>query len=386
MKPHAGRPRELTRPKRDELLNRIGQGATLAQAAKIVGVSLRTVQREAKTDDEFHHDLALAQDDAPVDPERQLNRAARAHWRAAAWMLERSDPDRYGKRPAKSCSHEKLRDMITYLIELALEAAPREHHQAIYRHMRPAADAACAMLLPDHQESQRWTRAWVTRPMLLSDNVRNTLFLHDLASPGQFGVYAPSPPASPSGGSEPPDSAECDDHTPRESDSDDQFDEGDHDYEAAMKAKARRDREEVKGIYADMERRRLGGVVCSFLRKKLAEINAKIAAAAAAETSETSESAHGEPATEGEATPTDISPPDGGIMSPKMHFGDNTPATECPATESAPPENALSENAAADDDQAGSPPQHEQHTFASLLDRFRARRERNGSDALKQAG
>jgi hypothetical protein len=324
----AGRPRELTRPKRDELLHRIGQGASLAQAAKIVGVSLRTVQREAKTDDEFHHDLAIAQDDAPVDPERQLNRAARAHWRAAAWMLERSDPDRYGKRPAKSCSHEKLRDMITYLIELALEAAPREHHQAIYRHMRPAADAACAMLLPDHQESQRWTRAWVTRPMLLSDNVRNTLFLHDLASPGEYGAYAPPPPASPSRGSEPPDSAECDDHTPRESDSDDQFDEGDHDYEAAMKAKARRDREEVKGIYADMERRRLGGVVCSFLRKKLAEINARIAAdAAAAATSAASDSTSTEPSSDRDAEPTDIAPPDGGIMSPKMHF-----ATECDAT------------------------------------------------------
>jgi hypothetical protein len=183
MKSHSGRPRELTHSKRSELIRHVAQGASLAQAARIVGVSLRTVQRQAKTDDEFHHDLELVQDDAPVNPERQLNRAARAHWRAAAWMLERSDPDRYGKRPAKSCSPDKLRDMINYLIELALEAAPREHHQAIYRHMRPAADWACSVLMPDHDESRRCASALVTRPMPLSESVRTNLFIRN-----EFGV------------------------------------------------------------------------------------------------------------------------------------------------------------------------------------------------------
>jgi hypothetical protein len=165
----SGRPREFDHKKRDELINHIGQGATIEEAARIVGVSLRTVQREAKINDDFHHDLALAQHDADVDPEKLMHRAARSHWRAAAWLLERSDPDRFGKRPANSCSPEKLQDIMNYLIELALEATPAEHREAVYRHMRPGADRAFDVLMPDQHESRRWTDSLATRAMPLSD-------------------------------------------------------------------------------------------------------------------------------------------------------------------------------------------------------------------------
>jgi len=348
MPPSSGRPREFTRPKRSQLIRHIGQGASLAQAAKIVGVSLRTVQREAKTDDEFHHDLALAQDDAPVDPERQLNRAARAHWRAAAWMLERSNPDRYGKRPAKSCSPDKLRDMINYLIELALEAAPREHHQAIYRHMRPAAEAACAMLIPDHHESQRWMRALVTRPMRLSENVRDELRLRDMCNPGYFDSLAPSSQASPPCGSDRRNSAEFDeDREDDEQEDDDQqaendFDQDDDDDAALTFREKETVEKEVRAAYAERKRgfnimanrraprRWLDKIYAEFAARRTASTTGASATADAAP-AESIDTASNEPSNEGDALPTTGAPPCGGIMSPKMQFGDDTPATECDA-------------------------------------------------------
>ena len=171
----AGRPREFDHSMRSEFLDHIGLGATVAQAAKIVGTSLRTVQREAKLNDDFHTDLKLALETAPVNPERLMGQAARAHWRAAAWMLERSAPDRYGKRPAHSCSVENLQSVMTQLIELALETTPADEREAAYQRMRALADKAVGVLTPDQREGRRWMQALATRATPLSDDAIGNL-------------------------------------------------------------------------------------------------------------------------------------------------------------------------------------------------------------------
>ena len=71
-----GRPREFTYQKRSELIEHIGQGATVEEAARIVGVSLRTVQREARHNECFDHDLQLALHGAPVDTDYGLREFA----------------------------------------------------------------------------------------------------------------------------------------------------------------------------------------------------------------------------------------------------------------------------------------------------------------------
>jgi hypothetical protein len=167
-----GRPRQFDSLVRDELLHHVGHGATVVQAARIVGTSLRTVQREAKLNDEFHHDLELAVENAPVNPLRLMGQAARAHWRAAAWMLERTDPDQFGKRPPHCCSVENLQGIMTQLIEIALEATPAEQHEAVYRRMRSLADKALDVLTPDRQEGSRWIQSLSTQPTPLSDRTR----------------------------------------------------------------------------------------------------------------------------------------------------------------------------------------------------------------------
>jgi hypothetical protein len=84
MPAHPGRPREFKYEKRRELLEHVSKGATVEEAAQIVGVSLRTVQRAAKRNEFFDHDLQLALHASPVDPQKLVERAARTHWRAAA--------------------------------------------------------------------------------------------------------------------------------------------------------------------------------------------------------------------------------------------------------------------------------------------------------------
>jgi hypothetical protein len=171
----SGRPREFTPGMCAELLNHVAQGASIEQAAHIVGISHRTVQRQAKADDGFQLELERALQAAPVDPERLMQQAARTQWRAAAWMLERTQPDRYGKRSPKSCSPEKLRDIVNHIIERALEATPEEHREAVYQHVRPVAEQACAAFLPEENDSTRWVQSLATRPTPLSDEASDGL-------------------------------------------------------------------------------------------------------------------------------------------------------------------------------------------------------------------
>jgi hypothetical protein len=163
MYPPLGRPREFKFKMREELVNYVASGESVERAAKIVGVSLRTVQREAKHNEEFHHDLELAKQSAPSDLKHQMMEAARTHWRAAAWLLEREDPERFGKRPANSCSPAMLRDACDFLIEKALEATPPEHHEAVYRRMRTAADQMHEVIMPDRSIERRCLASVLSR-------------------------------------------------------------------------------------------------------------------------------------------------------------------------------------------------------------------------------
>jgi hypothetical protein len=149
-----GRPRALTDQKQDELIHHIGLGATVAEAAQIVGVSLRTVQREAKEDEEFAQDLELARRAAPTDPYQLMLQAARTHWRAAAWLLERSDPDRFGKRPPNSCRPEQVRDLASLLIEAMLQSVPSDQRELLDSRLQAVAHGALEALLPDRRKSE----------------------------------------------------------------------------------------------------------------------------------------------------------------------------------------------------------------------------------------
>lgn len=170
MSPKRGRPQQFTPQQQQKFLDHIAQGASTEDAARIVGVSLRTVQRQARYNEFFQRNLQLARTSPPSSPQTLIQHAARTHWRAAAWLLERTDPDNYSKRPANSCSPAKLVDVMAFLIETALEATPEESRADVYRRMRDVSDQLFELIMPDQRDRSTYiTEALATRPMPLSD-------------------------------------------------------------------------------------------------------------------------------------------------------------------------------------------------------------------------
>jgi len=149
MRPHIrGRRRSLDQQKKVEICDLVARGASVEEAAEAVGVSVRTVQREAKLDEDFDHELRLSQRCTP-DPLKIMESAARTHWRAAAWLLERTDPDTYAKRPASSASPYQFEAGLALVVEAALDATAPQQRGAVYQRLQAACDTAFKCVFPD---------------------------------------------------------------------------------------------------------------------------------------------------------------------------------------------------------------------------------------------
>jgi hypothetical protein len=144
-----GRRRVLDRAKKQLLCDAVARGATMTEAALTVGVSLRTVQREAQDDPEFDHQLRTPHAEKP-DPLTMMHSAARTHWRAAAWLLERSNPDQYGRRPAVSCSPFQFQEALKVVVDAALRLAPQENRAEVYAELSAAGDTAFQAVFPNY--------------------------------------------------------------------------------------------------------------------------------------------------------------------------------------------------------------------------------------------
>ena len=108
-----GRPRALADPlKRREICTLIGVGAGYDGAARHVGCSVATIRREAERDPEFAEQLAAAETAAGLSPLQALRIAANNNWRAAAWLLERTYPDRFARRTPESIAPSEVRTLL----------------------------------------------------------------------------------------------------------------------------------------------------------------------------------------------------------------------------------------------------------------------------------
>lgn len=92
-----GRPRVLDEAKRREICALVSAGAGIQSAARYVGCSRSTVYHEAQQDEEFRQQLRRAKATVALSPLQALRRAYQENWRAAAWMLERTEPEQFGR-------------------------------------------------------------------------------------------------------------------------------------------------------------------------------------------------------------------------------------------------------------------------------------------------
>lgn len=113
-----GRPRSLDETKRREICAVVTAGAGLRQAAQYVGCSASTVHREAQRDRDFRERLRRATATAQLAPLQSMRQAAQSHWRAAAWMLERSNPEQFGRNKTNSFGAKELRALRRDLLAI----------------------------------------------------------------------------------------------------------------------------------------------------------------------------------------------------------------------------------------------------------------------------
>lgn len=105
-----GRPSSLTDETVDDIVRMLERGAYLTHASAAVGVDRRTLYRwleqggkdlaEGRNTDEakFHARVAQARAKGKVAMCQVIDDAAKRDWRAAAWMLERTDPELFGEK------------------------------------------------------------------------------------------------------------------------------------------------------------------------------------------------------------------------------------------------------------------------------------------------
>ena len=123
--PKRGRPPVLDDVKRGNIYGVLSIGGSMAMAAAAVGCCVRTIYNTMDRDPEFKqrvqearagHEIKMLKciDDAATEPR---------YWRAAAWKLERTNPERYAVKRSPGTVH--LASMQK-LVEAVLEALADE--------------------------------------------------------------------------------------------------------------------------------------------------------------------------------------------------------------------------------------------------------------------
>jgi len=134
--------RLLDAAKRSEICTLVAAGDTVADAAHSIGCNPKTIRREAGRDAAFRRELKRAELTARNNPLKLIKQAAATHWRAAAWLLERTDPEHFAKQPPGACRPEQVEDAFARLIEAALEAVYDETtRRRVYQRLAEVAEA-----------------------------------------------------------------------------------------------------------------------------------------------------------------------------------------------------------------------------------------------------
>lgn len=123
------RPRKLNQAKQDNLLTFLAFGCPLAVAARQIDCSVYTIRREARRNPEFDARLRGSLLDAELSPISTLHEAAQADWRAAAWLLERTQPEQYGRRTANGFGRPEMTQLIERLSDVVRDEI-RDRRQA----------------------------------------------------------------------------------------------------------------------------------------------------------------------------------------------------------------------------------------------------------------
>lgn len=106
--------------KRQLILGLIANGSSRRVAARYVACSPSTITRTAMRDPQFAAQLARAEQSAEVSLLRSVQAAAKdgKNWRAAAWLLERHNPEDFAARPPRLFTGQQVVEMLDQVVEI----------------------------------------------------------------------------------------------------------------------------------------------------------------------------------------------------------------------------------------------------------------------------
>ena len=119
-----GRPRKLDDIKKSEVVAVLTAGFTRQMAADYVGCSVPTLLNTAARDYRFANQIRQAEMHHQLAQLQTIERAGRDKWQAAAWLLERRNPDSFARRRSDGLTHEDLRATAAFVAELAFRELP----------------------------------------------------------------------------------------------------------------------------------------------------------------------------------------------------------------------------------------------------------------------
>lgn len=103
-----GRPPILDENKRRKIIALLANGSSRRVAGRIAGCSHTTIERTAQRDPEFAAELEAAEHNVEIEALQQIRKAAKKdrYWRAAAWLLERTNPRDFTRRTPDTLTEE----------------------------------------------------------------------------------------------------------------------------------------------------------------------------------------------------------------------------------------------------------------------------------------
>jgi hypothetical protein len=116
-------PREvLDGIKRAKIVAMLEMGCSRRVAARHVGCAASTITRTAQRDPDFAAELWDAESQAEVEALKLIRRTMQEekYWRVAAWMLERRDPEEYGRRAPFTFRGGDVISLLQRIMELVI--------------------------------------------------------------------------------------------------------------------------------------------------------------------------------------------------------------------------------------------------------------------------
>ncbi len=135
--PGPGRPPVLDEAKRKRIIALLANGSSRRIAAHYVGCAQSTITRTALRDPQFAAELAHAERNAEIEALHNLRKAAQneRYWRAAAWLLERRNPEDFAERQPNAATEEQVRQAVVALADVVLEGLSEERYHEILQRL-----------------------------------------------------------------------------------------------------------------------------------------------------------------------------------------------------------------------------------------------------------